>query len=164
MICVCLWYRTFRPFHLILTLFAILFDTTRTWTYQHHAYEYEYLNEEEDSEEQVYGYGYDGAEQEQVSGDDFEKKHERGGALLVNTKKEKMKYMYDQKQKVPMDEREKGGEEDEEEIDKRGGSVHVSCLAWWCVCVWYRTFRPDIIHSSRSHFICNNIRHSYVNI
>ena len=37
--------------------------------------------------------------------------------------------MYDQKQKVPMDEREKGGEEDEEEIDKHGGSVHVSCFA-----------------------------------
>ena len=94
--------------------------------YQQHAYEYH------NEEEQVYGYGYNGVEQ--FSGDDFEKKHERGGALL-NTKKEKMKYMYDQKQKVPMDEREKGGEEDEEEIDKRGGSVHVSCLAWWCVCV-----------------------------
>ena len=36
--------------------------------------------------------------------------------------------MYDQKQKLPMDEREKGWEEDEEEIDKRGGSVHVSCF------------------------------------
>ena len=40
-----------------------------------------------------------------------------------------MKYMYDQKQpSESMDEREKGGEEDEEEIDKRGGSVHVSCF------------------------------------
>ena len=42
-----------------------------------------------------------------------------------------MKYMYDQKQpSESMDEREKGGEEeeeeDEEEIDKHGGSVHVS--------------------------------------
>ena len=49
-------------------------------------YEYEYHNEEEDSEEQVYGYRYDGVEQ--FSGDDdFEKKHDRGGALL-NTKEE----------------------------------------------------------------------------
>ena len=53
-----------------------------------------------------------------------------------------MKYMYDQKQpSESMDEeREKGGEEeeeDEEEIDKHGGSVHVSrsSLAWWYVCV-----------------------------
>jgi len=40
--------------------------------------------------------------------------------------------MYDQKQpSESMYEREEGGEEDEdeEEIDKRGGSVHVSCLA-----------------------------------
>ena len=39
--------------------------------------------------------------------------------------------MYNQKQpsdSESMDEREKGGEEDEEEIDKRGGSVHVSCF------------------------------------
>ena len=89
--------------------------------YQQHAYEYH------NEEEQVYNEEYNGVEQ--FSGDDdLEKKHDRGGALL-NTKKEKMKYMYDQKQpSVPMDEQKKGGEDDDE-IDEHGDSVHVSCLA-----------------------------------